>query len=99
MEYDASWYRPRLRPRRVRWDSHGTQLPALEMGTAAPTFLSMCIVAKRQDGSRIKMPLGKEVGLGPGDIVLDEDPVPPKRGHSSPHFSADVYCGQTVSYR
>jgi len=37
----------------------------------------MSIVAKR-----IKMPLGTEVGLGPGDIVLDGDPVPhpPKKG-------------------
>jgi len=25
------------------------------------------------------MPLGTEVGLGPGDIVLDGDPVPPPR--------------------
>jgi len=24
----------------------------------------------------IKMPLGTEVGLGPGDIVLDGDPAP-----------------------
>ena len=23
------------------------------------------------------MPLGTEVGLGPGDVVLDGDPVPP----------------------
>ena len=31
------------------------------------------------------MPLGTEVGLGPGDIVLDGDPTPPKKkGHSSP---------------
>ena len=29
------------------------------------------------------MPLGIEVGLGPGDIVLDVDPVPPKRGTAS----------------
>jgi len=28
----------------------------------------------------IKMPFGTEVGLGPGDIVLDEDPAPPKKG-------------------
>ena len=35
----------------------------------------------------IKMPLGTEVGLGPGDIVLDGDPAPPtEREHSSPHF-------------
>ena len=29
----------------------------------------------------IKMPLGTEVGLGPGDFVLDGDPAPlPKKG-------------------
>jgi len=38
----------------------------------------------------IKMPLGTEVGLGPGDFVLDGDPAPP------PQFSAHVYCGQTA---
>jgi len=33
----------------------------------------------------IRMPLGVEVGLGPGDIVLDGDPAPsPGKGHSSP---------------
>jgi len=41
------------------------------------------------------MPLGKEVGLGPGHIVLDGDPAP----HSSPSpFSAHAYCGQTVAH-
>jgi len=37
------------------------------------------------------MPLGTEVGLGPGDIVLDGDPAPPlaKMGHS-PQFLAHV---------
>jgi len=38
------------------------------------------------------MKLGTEVGLDPGDIVLDGDPQ--KRGHI-PQFSADVCCGQT----
>jgi len=42
------------------------------------------------------VPLGTEVGLGPGDIVLDWDPGPPKKGAQPPHFSAHVYCGQTV---
>ena len=28
----------------------------------------------------IKMPLGMEVGLGPGDIVLDGDTAPPLKG-------------------
>jgi len=32
------------------------------------------------------MPPGMEVDLGPGDIVLDGDPVPLKRGHSTPNF-------------
>jgi len=45
------------------------------------------------------MPLGMEVGLGPGHIVLDGDPATPprKRGHS-PQFSAHVCCGQTAGW-
>jgi len=34
--------------------------------------------------------------LGQGDIVLDGDPTPPRKGHGSPYFSAHVYCGQTA---
>jgi len=34
---------------------------------------------------------------GPGDIVLDGDPAPLK-GAQHPHFSAHVYCGQTVAH-
>jgi len=35
----------------------------------------------------IKMPLGRKVGLGPGHIVLDEDPAPPpKKGAQPPIF-------------
>jgi len=30
------------------------------------------------------MQLGMDVGLGPGDIVLDGDLAPSKNGHSSP---------------
>jgi len=33
------------------------------------------------------MTLVTEVGLGPGDIVSDEDPTLHGKGHSSPHFS------------
>jgi len=33
------------------------------------------------------MPLGMEVGLGPGDVVLDGDPVSPtERGTTAPTF-------------
>ena len=38
-----------------------------------------------------------EVGLGSGNFVLDEDPVPTKKGHS-PQFLAHVYCGQTARW-
>jgi len=32
------------------------------------------------------MPLGTKVGLGPGDIVLDEDPAAPKGAQQPPLF-------------
>jgi len=34
----------------------------------------------------IKMRLGTEVGLDPGDIVLDGDPAPPKGAQQPPTF-------------
>jgi len=36
------------------------------------------------------MPLGTQVGIGPGHIVLDGDPAHPKKGI--------VYCGQMVAH-
>jgi len=54
----------------------------------------MYIVAKRLDGLGY---LGTEVGLTPGDIVLDGNLAPPtERGTAAPHFSAHVY---TVSQK
>jgi len=46
----------------------------------------------------INMSLGMELGLHPGDFLLDGDPVPPpKRGQSPPpQFPAHFYCGQTA---
>ena len=45
------------------------------------------------------MPLDIEVGLGPGDFVLDGDPASPlEQGTSLSHFSAHVYCGQTAGW-
>jgi len=32
----------------------------------------------------IKMPLGMEVGLGPGDFMLDGDPTPSSKKRRSP---------------
>jgi len=42
------------------------------------------------------MPLGMEVGLGPGHIVLDGNPAPSK--WHSPQFLAYVCCGQTAGW-
>ena len=42
--------------------------------------LSVCpltLVYSRQTLGRNKMPLGTEISLGPGHIVLDGDPAPP----------------------
>jgi len=47
----------------------------------------------------MKMPLGMEVGIGPGDFVLDGDPaLPSQKGDRAPQFSAHVYCGQTAGW-
>ena len=53
-------------------------------------------VKRGQTAAWIKTPLGTEVGLGPGDNVLDGDPVLLwKRAKQSP-ISAHIYCGQTA---
>jgi len=47
------------------------------------------------------MKLGTAVGLGPGDIVLDDTQLrtpPPKKKGGAQHFSAHIYCGQTVAH-
>ena len=41
-------------------------------------LLSVTLVYCGQTVGWIKMPLGTEVGLGPGDIVLNGEPAPPK---------------------
>jgi len=47
----------------------------------------------------MKLVLGMEVGLSPGDFVLNGDPVLfPQKGRSPlPKFSAHLYCGQTAA--
>ena len=49
-----------------------------------PVRLSVMLVYCSQTIGWIKMKLGMEVGLDPGDFVLDEDPASlPKRGHTN----------------
>jgi len=78
----------------------GTQLPLPQKGTAPQFSAHICC---GQMAAWINMSLGMDVGLGPGDFVLDGDPAPPpqKGGGQSPRpakFSAHVYCGQTAGW-
>jgi len=64
------------------------------------SVLSVCNVGVcDQTVGWIRMPLGVEVGLDQGHVVLDGDPESPtERGTAAPHFSAHVYCGQTIAH-
>jgi len=47
----------------------------------------------------MKLVLGVEVGISPGDFVLDGDLAPPPKGAEPPHqFSAYFYSGQTAAW-
>ena len=73
----------------------GTQLPSPKRGQS-PNFWPIFIVVKRLDASRCHLIL--DLGLSPGDFVLDGDPAPTPKGAEPPQFSDDVYCGQTASW-
>ena len=81
MDQDATWYVGKPRPRRhcVRFGRSsplkGAQLPQFSVH-----------VYCGQTAEWMKMPLCMEVDLRPGHIVLDGDPAPPRKGHSSPVF-------------
>jgi len=71
----------------------GIQLPPRKRGPAPHNFRAMSIVTKQLDGW-LKTPLGVEVDLGSGHIVLDGDPAPsPQKGHSSSPLFSPRYCG------
>ena len=78
MDHDATWYGGRPQPRRlcVRW---GPSSPPLKGHRPQFSAHARC----GQTARWTKMPLGMEVGLGPGDSVFDGCP-PEKRAHS-PH--------------
>ena len=88
MDQDATWYKGRPRPRRLYGN---TATP--EKGTPTPTQFLAHVYCGQMAGW-MKTSLGTEVDLGPGQIVLDGDPVPHlRKGHSSPLFLAHVYFG------
>ena len=83
MNQDAIWYggRPRAKQYCVRW---GPSAPSTKR-EQKPQFSAHVYCG--QTGGWIKMPLGMEVCLGPGHIVLDGDPAPPHQRGTAPIFS------------
>ena len=68
----------------------GTKLPFPK--GAQPTILAHICCGKM--AAWINMPFRTEVGLGPGDFVLDGDRASlPKKGAEPLKFLAHVYCG------
>jgi len=61
----------------------GDSAPPPPKGGGAPNFRSMCC---GQMAGWIKIPLGREVGLSPSDIVLDWDPAFSPKGGRAPNF-------------
>ena len=58
-------------------------MPFPQKGTEPPPQFSAHFYCAQTAGC-IKMPLGMEVGLSPGEFVLDGDPAPlPKRGRNT----------------
>ena len=99
MHQDATWYggRPQTRRLCVRW---GPRFPFPKKGAEhLPKFLAHFYC--RQTAGCIKMPLGMELGLSPGDFVFDADQAPSQKRGGAPlplKFSAHVYCDQTAGW-
>jgi len=93
MDQDKTWQegRPRPRPHCVR------RVRTSPQKAHSPQFSAH--VCCGQTAVWIKMPLGTEVGLGPGDIVLDGDPapIPTKNGAQQPPHTLFGPC--TVAKR
>jgi len=75
-----------------------TESPPQKGGGDPPPQFS-AHVYRGQTAGWIKMPLDIEVGLGPGDIVLDGEPAPLRQNGgraTPPQFSAHFDCRQTA---
>jgi len=96
VDQDETWQacRPQLWPHCVR---RGPSSPPQKGAEPPPQFSAH--VYCHQTAGWIKMKLGRQVGLGPGHIVLDGDlsPSPPKRhspsGDPAPHSSLSPLFG------
>jgi len=88
MDQDATWYGGKGLPERrcVRW---GRSSPPWQ--GHSPQFLIHVYCG--QTAGWVKTPLGTEVDLGPGHIVLDRVPALCERVAVAPLFLAHVYWG------
>jgi len=81
---------PRSRPHCARWGrSSPPKKGQSHLQFSAPFYCG-------QTAEYIKIPLGVEVGLGRGHIVLDGDQAPSKRRGNTPQFWAHICCGKTA---
>jgi len=67
-----------------------TQSSLPNEGGRAPSQFSAHFYGAKKAG-RIKMPLSMEVGLSPGEFVLDGDPVPSPKRDGAPSPILRVY--------
>jgi len=63
----------------------GTQLSSPKKGAEPSPKFSVNVHCGKTAGW-VKMPVGTEVKLGPGDVVFDGVAAPPLRGAQSPSF-------------
>jgi len=83
MDQDETWRGGRPRPWPGHIASDRDQASPPPKGHSPQLSVQVCC---GQTAGWIKMPLGMEVGLGPGHIVLDEDPVPSPKRDTAPTF-------------
>ena len=94
MDQDATWNAGRPRPTRhsVIWGPSSPPLKGHSSRFSAHVYCG-------QTAGWTKMPLGMEVGLGPGDFVFDGFQLPSEKRHTHPtQFLAHVYCGQMAGW-
>jgi len=91
IDEDATWYGGRPRPRRhcVRWGPNSPPKKDTALQFSAHVYCSQTAVC-------IRIPLGTEVGLSLGGIVLAGPSSPSSEGAQPLQFSANVCCGQTA---
>jgi len=80
MVQDATWHGGKPQPRRPCVTLGRCSFPKRDTAPAQFLFQTYC----GQMAGWMKTPLGMEVDVNPGHILLDGDPAPPRKGHSSP---------------